>query len=302
MFDAECPSMPVVALHFHPHYQPVARRLGLDLDTVFTHPQIQVWRSIADRQNGFLDFEDDDGVRRRWHVKRYSGVAGTTPAEREVRGIELLAGRGIPTVPLVAWGVARDGRSVVIIDDLAEHRPCDKLLFTGMAYAPVLEPTADLAAKLHSAGLHHRDMYLCHFFTRPAGKGGGLDLRLIDCARVKPLPKLFRRRWVVKDLAQYWYSSLKHKQITNADRLRWLERYAAQSGVTDVAGLRKSILRKVAWIARHDRKLNASQPDRNVSIPTISPDGTANVRLADADYLPNDQAAMAKKAPMSNDQ
>ena len=51
--------------------------------------------------------------------------------------------------------------------------------------------------------------------------------------------------------------------------------------VKDVDGLRKSILRKVAWIARHDRKLNAKQPDRNVSIPTISPDGTPNVRLAD---------------------
>lgn len=264
-------------------YQPVARRLGLDIDTIFTHPQIEIWRSIADRENGFLDFEDDDGVRRRWHLKRYPRAGGTTPAEREVQGIELLAGRRIPTVPLVAWGVARDRRSFVIVDDLAEHRPCDKLLFTGMPYAPVLEPTADLAARLHSAGLHHRDLYLCHFFTKPPGAAGAPDFRLIDCARVKPLPRLFRRRWIVKDLAQYWYSSTRHEQITDADRVRWLERYAQQSGVADVEGLRRSILRKVGWIARHDRRLNASQPERNVSIPTISPDGTPNVRLADAD-------------------
>jgi hypothetical protein len=266
-----------------PQHQPVARRLGIDVDTIFTHPRVQVWRSIADRENGFLDFEDDAGVLRRWHVKRYAAVGGgTTPAELEVRGVELLASRGVPTVPLVAWGVARDGRSVVIIDDLADHRPCDKLLFNGMPYAPLLAPTADLAAQLHSAGLHHRDLYLCHFFTKPAGRDEPLDLRLIDCARVKPLPALFRRRWVVKDLAQYWYSSLKHEQITDADRDRWLARYARQSGVADVDGLKKSILRKVAWIARHDRSLNAKQPDRNVSIPTISPDGTPNVRLADA--------------------
>jgi hypothetical protein len=205
----------------------------------------------------------------------------------EVRGIELLAGRGIPTVPLVGWGVARDGRSVVLIEDLADHRPCDKLLFGGMPYEPVLEPTADLAAKLHAAGLHHRDLYLCHFFTKPPGVPGGLpDLRLIDCARVKPLPRLFRQRWIVKDLAQYWYSSLKHEQINDADRLRWLERYARQSGVADVDGLRRAILRKVAWIARHDAKLNRSQPARNVSIPTISPDGTPNIRLADAKGQP----------------
>jgi hypothetical protein len=271
-----------------PQYQPVARLLGLDIDTIFTHPQVQVWRSIADRENGLLDFEDEDGRPRRWHVKRYTAVGGRgpTPAEVEVRGIELLAGRGIPTVPLVGWGVAGDGRSVVLIDDLADHRPSDKLLFGGMPYEPLLEPTADLAARLHSAGLHHRDLYLCHFFTKPpaaVGIGAPPDLRLIDCARVKPLPRLFRRRWVVKDLAQYWYSSLRHEQITDADRLRWLNRYAQQAGVSDVDGLRRSILRKVAWIARHDARLNRAQPKRNVSIPTISPDGTPNIRLADSE-------------------
>jgi hypothetical protein len=272
-----------------PEHQPVARLLGLDIDTIFTHPQVQVWRSIADRENAFLDFEGGDGRPRRWHVKRYTAVGRrrATPAEVEVRGIELLAGRGIPTVPLVGWGVAADGRSVVLIEDLAEHRPCNKLLFGGMRYEPVLEPTADLAARLHVAGLHHRDLYLCHFFTKPPGEARGddapLDLRLIDCARVQSLPRFFRRRWIVKDLAQYWYSSLKHEQITDADRLNWLRRYAQQSRVGDVDGLRRSILRKVASIARHDARLNRNRPNRNVSIPTISPDGTPNIRVSDSE-------------------
>jgi hypothetical protein len=266
-----------------PQYQPIARLLGLDVDSVFDYPQIQIWRSIPDRENGFLDFEDESGVKKRWHVKRYPAASGTTPAEAEVRGIELLAAKGIPTVPLVGWGITRDRKSFVLIDDLAEHRPCDKLLFGGMNFAPVLEPTADLSAKLHVAGLHHRDLYLCHFFTKPGEAGNAPDLRLIDCARVKPLPRFFRRRWIVKDLAQYWFSSLKHDQITDEDRLRWLKRYAQQSGIADSEGLKRAILRKVAWIARHDAKLNKSQPRRNVSIPTISPDGTPNVRLADSE-------------------
>jgi hypothetical protein len=274
-------------LRVTPEHQPVARLLGLDIDTIFTHPQVQVWRSIADRENAFLDFEGEDGRPRRWHVKRYAAVGPrrATPAEVEVRGIELLAGRGIPTVPLVGWGVAGDGRSVVLIEDLAEHRPCNKLLFGGMPYEPVLEPTADLAARLHVAGLHHRDLYLCHFFTKPPGSHGDapLDLRLIDCARVQPLPRLFRRRWIVKDLAQYWYSSVKHEQISEADRLRWLRRYAEQAGVADEDGLRRLILRKVAWIARHDARLNRARPNRNVSIPTISPDGTPNIRVSDSE-------------------
>src|SRR4051794_37940905 len=121
-------------------YQPVARLLGLDVDSIFDHPQIQIWRSIADRENGFLDFDDQDGTRKRWHVKRYPAApAGkATPAEVEVRGIELLASKGIPTVPLVGWGITRDRKSFVLIDDLADHRPCDKLLFAGMDFAPVL--------------------------------------------------------------------------------------------------------------------------------------------------------------------
>jgi heptose I phosphotransferase len=267
-------------------FQPTAARLGVDGESIYRHPAITIWRSIADRENGYLDFTDDGGHPRRWHVKRYSAVRGQTPAEREVRGIELLRDRGIATVPLVAWGVAADRRSFVLIDDLADHRPCDRLLYGGLPYEPMLTPTADLAARLHAAGLHHRDLYLCHFFAKPEA-GTLANLRLIDCARVKALPRLFRQRWVVKDLAQYWYSTFKHPQVSDEHRQRWFDRYATQAAVANPAALLRAVLAKVAWIARHDAKLNRDQPDRNVSIPTISPDGTPNVgRLKDSEPTP----------------
>jgi len=80
--------------------------IGLDAEAVFGHPDVRVWRSIADRENCTLD-ADVDGRRVRWHVKRYTAVRapGPTPAEREVAGVRLLQDAGIPTVPLVAWGV-----------------------------------------------------------------------------------------------------------------------------------------------------------------------------------------------------
>ncbi len=60
---------------------------------------------------------------------------------------------------------------------------------------------------LHNGGLHHRDLYLCHFLGR-RDENPQADLRLIDAARVRPLPgPLTRRRWIVKDLAQFWYST-----------------------------------------------------------------------------------------------
>lgn len=252
-----------------PQYQPAARIVGLDVDNVFDHPEIKVWRSIVDRQNGTLDFADEDGRPHRWHVKRYAAVRGAqTPAEKEVAGIQLLQAADIPTVPLVGWGVLRDGRSFVLVEDLAGYRPGDKLLGAeGITFDRLLAPTADLSAKLHTAGLHHRDLYLCHFFVKPTDEAP--DLRLIDCARVKRLPGfLTRYRWVVKDLSQFWYSTFKHPQITGADRDAWLRRYAARAGIENVERLRRWVERKVAWIARHDVKLHRAQPHRNISIPT----------------------------------
>lgn len=250
-------------------YQPLMRMIGLDAEAVFEHPDVKVWRSIADRQNCTLD-ADVDGRHVRWHVKRYTAVRGPrpTPAEREVSGIRLLQDAGIPTVPLVAWGILADRRSFVIVDDLADYRPGDKLLEVGGAtFSDLLEPTAALSAKLHSAGLHHRDLYLCHFFIPQAGRDGA-DVRLIDCARVKRLPRfLTRQRWVVKDLGQFWYSTLKHPEITDDQRLAWLRHYSEKAGGIDVERLRRSVARKVAWIGRHDAKLNRAQPNRNISIP-----------------------------------
>lgn len=254
-----------------PQHQPHVRLIGLDVDNVFTHPAIKPWRTIADRQNCTLDFSDEDGRPRRWHVKRYTPVRGRspTPAEQEAAGIELLRSAEIPTVPLVGWGLLADRRSFVIVEDLAGYRAADKLLFAGgTTFARLLDPTADLAAKLHSSGLHHRDLYLCHFFVKANGDQLA-DMRLIDCARVKRLPTLLTRyRWVVKDLAQFWYSMLKHPEITDAQRDAWLARYAAQSGQRDVERLCRRVLAKVSWIARHDAKLNRAQPNRNISIPT----------------------------------
>ena len=65
---------------------------------------------------------------------------------------------------------------------------------------------AESADPLHDEDLHHRDLYLCHFFANP---GDPRDLRLIDAGRVKRLPGWpLRQRWIVKDLAEFWYSTL----------------------------------------------------------------------------------------------
>jgi hypothetical protein len=251
--------------HVAPQHAALVREVGLDADAVFDREDIKPWRKLPDRENCILDATAGSRTSVRLHIKRFPASAKGTPARDEVRGIELLQRAGIPTVPLVGWGTLADGRSFVVSLDLAGFRDSEKLVQAGMAFADVLEPTADMAAKLHDASLHHRDLYLCHFFARTE-EGTVPELALIDAARVKPLPRWFATRWVVKDLAQFWYSTTK-LPVTDAQRDAWLARYAERRKLASTASLRRAIVRKSDWIARHDRSLQAKQPTRNVSVP-----------------------------------
>lgn len=272
------------SFHVAPAFTPLMRRIGLDARGVFTDPRIVPWRSLPDRDNCTLDDTDDAGTKLRLHIKRYPAAGkagGQTTADLEQAGHRLLVDADIPTAPLVAWGVLTDGRSFTIWKDLAGFTPGDKLVEQGFAFEPLLMPTAELAAKLHAAGLHHRDLYLCHFMIDPLSLGDGAlsedatpdsqpdssPVQLIDVARVRRLPGWpLRRRWIVKDLAQFWYSTTK-LAVTDDHRERWLAAYAAARGVRPTS-LRGAILRKARSIARHDASLNARQPTRNVSIPS----------------------------------
>jgi hypothetical protein len=249
--------------HVSPDYQPLMREIGLDADAVFSHPGIQVWRSIPERENCILDHAPPEGPAVKLHIKRYR--QGHAEAGEEAAGIQLLERHGIPTVPLVGWGRDLAGRGFIITEDLAGYRAADKILADGLLrFEQLLTPTADLAAQLHNAGLHHRDLYLCHFFARSTE--AGIDLKLIDAARVRPLPRrCTRQRWIVKDLAQFWYSMI-GCGIPEPQRIAWLSRYAEQSQVK-AERIQPWVVRKSNWIARHDRHLRRKQPTRNISAP-----------------------------------
>ena len=262
------PDAPRNVFHVLPQYQPIMRIVGLDAEAVFDHPDIVAWRKLPDRENCTLDAEID-GTKTRLHIKRY--LTASSAAADEVKAIQLLRDAGIPTVPLVGHGHVADGRSFVITEDLAGYRDAEKLVAAGTPFETLLEPTADLAAKLHAAGLHHRDLYLCHFFARldTGGSGSTVDVKLIDAARVARMNNFLTRwRWVIKDLAQFWYSTTQLPAVTEEQRERWLWRYAEQRDICWLPRLRAAIKAKSNAIARHDAKLKQKQPTRNVSIPS----------------------------------
>jgi hypothetical protein len=244
-----------------PAYQPLMRLLGLDAESIFSHPDIKAWRTLPDRQNCKLDADLPDGRHVRLHIKRFGAADAAQP---EVDGHRHLEQAQIPTAPLVGWGTAKGLGSFVLFDDLAGYSPADKLIEKGLDFESLLGPTAQLASKLHQAGLHHRDLYLCHFMARVVG--GSTELKLIDTARVKPLPAWFARRWIVKDLAQFWYSTLQ-LPVTDEQRADWLNRYAISRGLKNPAALKQAIERKARSIARHDDRLHQKRPERDVSLP-----------------------------------
>jgi hypothetical protein len=252
-------------MHISSKFQAMLTEIRFRAADVFTNPAIKPWRKLSDRENCTWDLDVPGHGPIRLHVKRFAPLARDL-ARAEAAGYAALLRHEIPSAQVVAWG-RHDQRAFIITLDLAGFKAADKLVDAGIPFERLLIPTADLAAALHNAGLHHRDLYLCHFLARVDTTP--IELRLIDAARVRPLPgALTRRRWIVKDLAQFHYSTLA-LPVTETQRQRWLEQYAQRTHVTRPEALRRSIARKCNAIVAHDKKLRVRQPGRHVSIPDV---------------------------------
>ena len=233
-------------------------------EKIFNDPQIKPWRKLADRENCTWDIATG-GRTIRLHVKRFPAMRAESPAKIEARGYELLRTHEIPAAQVAACGILNDGRSFIATEDLATFTPADILVQGGLDFDRLLIPTADLAAKLHNAGLHHRDLYLCHFMANAGG--ASVKLTMIDAARVRELPGIFmRRRWIVKDLSQFWYSTTQ-LPVSELQREAWLAEYAERAKIKDVLRLRSAVARKSDSIGKHDQRIRVREPGRNISIP-----------------------------------
>src|SRR6185503_8438002 len=68
----------------------------------------------------------------------------------------------------------------------------------------LLQGAAEIARRMHGAGMNHRDFYSCHFLVRDRdwskwNAGDELQLVLIDLHRVQRRDRV-PERWLVKDL------------------------------------------------------------------------------------------------------
>ena len=85
----------------------------------------------------------------------------------------------------------------------------------------LIKRVASIARTLHSHGMCHRDLYLCHFLLHQ--NQPDLRVSLIDLHRAFSSPRL-RRRWLIKDIGSLYYSCL-HLNLTQRDLLRFIRTY-----------------------------------------------------------------------------
>jgi heptose I phosphotransferase len=111
----------------------------------------------------------------------------------------------------------------------------------------IIREVAEVARRMHSAGLHHQDFYAGHILLPHDASRG---IHILDLGRVRRCRRL-GRIWIVKDLAQLNYSA---HWFTAADRLRFLHAYLGRPLQPSDRALLRSIARKTASIRQHSRK------------------------------------------------
>jgi len=142
-------------------------------------------------------------------------------AMTEVHAIERLEQLGIATTPLVAYGQRGSNpaklQSFVLTQDLGDIISLEDLCADWQNNPPDAEfkrrlviALAQLAARLHGAGLCHRDFYLCHFVLKKAelAQGDGdIALIVIDLHRMLA-GQPSSGSAVMKDVAGLYFSTM----------------------------------------------------------------------------------------------
>jgi|GEM_PF-782865 len=192
-------------------------------DEIANHPDLKPWRTLADRTNATLGdlfvkiTADPDEARREWEAH------------------QMLMGAGFRVPRPAVGGVLADGRGLFSTLRLQGVYPMDSVWET-LDPRKAVVAAADLARWLHTGGLVHKDLYLCHLFVPK----GGDRVTLIDLARVT---KTRSRRLRIKDLAALLHSA--KDLCSRTDLWRGLKRYGGNKR------LARSVIRKERRMARH---------------------------------------------------
>lgn len=160
-------------------------------------------------------------------------------AMTEVVAIKKLVEVGIATTPLVAYGVKGWNpamqQSFIITEDLGDISSLEDVCADWESKPPhpefkrkVIIAMAQLAARMHGAGLCHRDFYLCHLAIKKENLAhGNIELILVDLHRML-LGQASDGTAVMKDIAGLFFSAM-DCGLTAEDWALFRQHYLPQS-------------------------------------------------------------------------
>ena len=192
-------------------------------------------------------------------------------ASNEWHAIRRLNQVGVPTAELVGygargWNPARR-QSFVLMRELKEQVELEAFfLHMGglkgrrrMALKrQLIQKVAEMTRHLHSTGINHRDLYLCHYQIEDRdweqwSAEQPVKVVLLDLHRAQARSTV-PRRWLIKDLGALLYSSM-DKEVNNGDIMVFLEAYSGSTSReflrTHRELCRKVIARAQAFCVKH---------------------------------------------------
>ena len=247
------------------------------------------YRVVAGRSTVRVELPDPQGGPRGVYVKRYTSIpccAGLkrlmrlgpprSPADAELRNIFHVIDAGVASMRWVAVGEEHPGggpaqRSCLVTEEIAGAVQADKYCEAAFAgdrsreavgrKRALVRAMAQLARRLHAAGLVHRDFYLCHILVRPV-EGAEPVLHLIDVARVERRLDGAPERWIAKDLAALLFSAwpspathIRSAVFTRTDAMRFAcEYFQTRRLGADQKRLIKCVIAKARRIARREAR------------------------------------------------
>jgi UDP-glucose:(heptosyl)LPS alpha-1,3-glucosyltransferase len=216
-------------------------------------------RKMSDRET--IRFVNGDKT---YYLKRHFGVGWweiaknllqlrlpVLGAANEWKALRKLSALDIPSLQAVAYGI--DGRnparqeSFIVTDELSDVVQLDHFLQNHslgiQQKVSLIQKVAHIAREIHAAGINHRDFYLCHFMLKqPWDFVSEPQVFIIDLHRAQIRPKV-PKRWLVKDLAGLYFSSMS-LHISFRDGLRFL-RFYYQQPLIEIFKKHQTLLSKV---------------------------------------------------------
>ena len=167
----------------------------------------------------------------------FQGKKPVLGARNEYEAIRLLESLNVPTMTCRAFAergndpakkesfiVTDELQNVLSLEDFCrdwENNPPESVVKNR-----IIRCLAETCAKMHFAGLNHRDCYICHFLldTQTFSKDQSVRLVVLDLHRAE-IRKSIPRRMRIKDLAGIFFSSM-DAGLNKKDALRFIAAYS----------------------------------------------------------------------------